>query len=448
MNAILKYNIRQMLNYWHHLKFRIRVEIIFLFVVFYTFFTDKFVLYFDEMLSQPDTSQLGLSTIILHLFWMILIFSTPYIYFNLLPKQKGLANLSLYPLKKSDALATLVVYFVKYQLIIVSIATPVLTALTLSTTPLMLIYILIFSCASFFISMIMVLILASKYISRYRILFFYFSYFLIYFVFFVIVYWGTQFYFYYSTLAILCACFVLIKYWSNCWQSWDIVLNKFRPLLLKSTQNKSKLTYSKFPLFIPKIIRPLLFKELLSHIRNKNYIRLKIISFLIYLIILLLIDLYYRDYYTSAISILTILLIWEHYSHQFNDKYVSRESRFFIKVLPIKFYHYGISKFISEFLFIIPILFVVLLMTLLHGLPLLKIFSILGIITLFSIFVLYIITLITVIFYDNPRVAGYAYHFLIIFAVVMNLQFYLVGPIITLFIIIYLHFKSYHQFIR
>ena len=70
------------------------------------------------------------------------------------------------------------------------------------------------------------------------------------------------------------------------------------------------------------------------------------------------------------------------------------------------------------------------------------------IITLFSIFVLYIITLIRVIFYDNPRAAGYAYHILIIFTVVMTIQFYFVGPIITLFIIIYLHFKSYHQFVR
>jgi hypothetical protein len=210
----------------------------------------------------------------------------------------------------------------------------------------------------------------------------------------------------------------------------------------------SKLTYSNFPFIIPKTIRPLLIKEILSHIRNRNYIRLKIVSFVIYLIILFLIDFFFQDYYTTAVSILTMFLIWEHYSHQFNDKYVTRESTFFIKVLPIKFHQYGLSKFLGEFFYIIPILFVVLISNLYHGISPITILSILGIITLFSIFVLYIITLIRVIFYDNPRAAGYAYHILIIFTVVMTIQFYFVGPIITLFIIIYLHFKSYHQFVR
>ena len=32
MNPLLKFHIRQLLNYWHHLKVRIRIEIIILFV--------------------------------------------------------------------------------------------------------------------------------------------------------------------------------------------------------------------------------------------------------------------------------------------------------------------------------------------------------------------------------------------------------------------------------
>ena len=240
----------------------------------------------------------------------------------------------------------------------------------------------------------------------------------------------------------------MITAWNRKWQSWDHLLNKIRPVFKKSTRNKSKLTYFKFPFIIPKTIRPLFIKEILSHIRNKNYIRLKIISFLFYIAILIFIDLYYLEYYASAISLLSILLIWEHYSHQFNEKYVVKESNLFIKVLPIKFYQYSLSKFLSEFLYIVLILFVVLFSTLIHGISADKILNVLAIITLFSLFVLYIITLIRIIFYDNPRVAGYAYHFLIIFTVIMNLQFYLVGPIITLFIIIYLHFKSQRQFVK
>ena len=435
-------------NYWHHLKLRIQIEIIVLIVIFYTFFTNKSVLYFNELLHQPDTSQMGLSIFILHLIWIFLFISTPFIYFNLLPKQNGLAYLCLYPLKKTDALYIMIIHFLKYQLLIILIAAPILTALTISTKPFMLLYILLFLISSIYLSIIMVLILSSRYRSRQIILFYYFLYFFIYLCSFSILYLYTQVYFYYSSLAILCGWFILTNYWNRFWQSWDYSLNRFRPLLQKSTQKKSKLTYSMFPLKIPKAIRPLFIKEILSQIRNRNYIRLKALSLLIYMIILILIEFYYQDYYTSTISFLTILLIWEHYSHQFNDKYVSKESRFFIKVLPIKFSHYAFSKFISEFIYIIPILFIVLILTLLHGLSPIETFTVLGIIALFSIFVLYIITLIRVIFYDNPRTAGYAYHFLIIFTVVMNFQFYLVGPIVTLFIIIYLHYKSSQLFIR
>ncbi|MEE9118459.1 MAG: hypothetical protein V3U02_07685, partial [Calditrichia bacterium] len=117
MNAILKYHVLQIFNYWDHLKFRIRAEIIILFVIFYSFFTDKLVFYFNQILDQQDTSLTGLSTIVLHLLMLIVILSTPFIYFNLFPRQKGLTNLSLYPLKKSEALTALMIYFVKYQIV-------------------------------------------------------------------------------------------------------------------------------------------------------------------------------------------------------------------------------------------------------------------------------------------------------------------------------------------
>jgi len=448
MNPISKFHFRQILNYWHHIKLRIRIEIIILFIIFFTFFTDKFVYFFDHLLGQPNTSPLGLSILVLHLLMLIVVFSAPFIYFNLLPKQKGLENLSLYPLTKTNALNTVLIYFLKYQILIILITTPVLTALTLSTGYFMSLYILFFLLSFLFHSALLVLILASKYLSRSKILYRYFLFFFTYYASFAFIYGITHFYFYFSTLVIFCGWIVLLKSWKGNWQSWDQRLNSFRYLAQKSTQSKSKLTYTQNPSIVPKTIKPLFLKEILSHLRNKNYIRLKIFSFFIYLIILILIDIFYREYYSGAVPLMTILLIWEHYSHQFNEKYVTRESQLFIKVLPIKFYQYSLAKFLSEFLYIVLIMMVVTILTLIHGLSFDKILNLLGIIMLFSIFVLYIIILIRVIFYDNPRAAGYAYHLLIIFTMVMSFQFYLVGPIITFFIIIYLHFKSYRQFVR
>ena len=223
-----------------------------------------------------------------------------------------------------------------------------------------------------------------------------------------------------------------------------------QPFVPSGTEQRSRRCQEIFNIQIPffKTLKPFIVKEFLSHLRNKNYIRLKIISLVIYLTILIVIDIFYQDYFASAISFLTILLIWEHYSHQFNEKYVMKESRFFIRVLPVRYYQYGLSKFFTEFFYITLILIIVFILSLIHQIELIKILNILGIVMLFSIFVLYIITIIRIIFYDNPRMAGYAYHFLIIFTLVMIYNFYLVGPVITLFIILYLQLISYRQFTR
>jgi len=448
MNAILKYHLRQFSNYWHHLKFRIRAEIIILFFIFYTFFTDKLVLYFNQILDQPETSPIGLATFVLHILLVIIFVSTPFIYFNLFPKQKGLTNLSLYPLKKSETLTLQLIYFLKYQLLIIFIATPILTALTLSTGPLMLFYLVYLGGSSIVLSSILVLVLASIFTTRIKALLQYFFYFSLYMIVFALLYWKVDLYSYFIILIVSIAWVLLLKLWNKKWQTWDQILNHYRPVAQKYSQTLSKITYFNFPFTFSNSLRPFLIKELLSHLRNKNYIRLKIISLFIYLMILIFVDFFYYQYYSSAISILTILLIWEHYSHQFNEKYVMKESRFFIQVLPVKYYQYSLSKFLSEFLYIVLILLFVFFLTILHDIEIFKILNILGIVTLFSIFVLYIITLIRVIFYDNPRMAGYAYHFLIIFTLVMIFNFHLVGPIITFFIIFYIQFISYRQFNR
>jgi hypothetical protein len=295
---------------------------------------------------------------------------------------------------------------------------------------------------------LMILVIAAVNQNRFRVIIQYYLYLLLYMMIFALLYWLTDLYFYLTILVICGGWIILKRYWNKYWQTWDQTLNRYRPIVQKYGQNLSKLTYFNFPLTFLKSLRPFLIKEVLSHIRNKNYVRLKVISLVLYLSILILIGIFYFDYYASAISLLTILLIWEHYSHQFNEKYVIKESRFFMKVLPVTYLQYSISKFLSEFLYIILILIIIFILSLLHNVEGTKILNVLAIVTLFSIFVLYIITMVRVLFYDNPRLAGYAYHFLIIFTLVMIYNFYLVGPIITLFVILYIQYISYRQFSR
>ncbi len=133
MNVILKYHLKQLHNFWRHLKLRIRIEIIILFFIFYSFFTDKLVLFFNELLLRPETSPLGLSSIFVHALLIIVVAITPFIYFDLFPRQRGFVLFSTQPLSPTDALTAIMIYFFKYQMIMILISLPVFTALVIST---------------------------------------------------------------------------------------------------------------------------------------------------------------------------------------------------------------------------------------------------------------------------------------------------------------------------
>jgi hypothetical protein len=141
-------------------------------------------------------------------------------------------------------------------------------------------------------------------------------------------------------------------------------------------------------------------------------------------------------------------LIWEHYSHQFNEKYSGREPRYFYRVLPLRFYQVVIAKFISEFTFIFLVVLILSIYLTIHALSLSDILIFAGMVLLVSAFILYLMILVHTLFNDNPRFAGYAYHLMIIFSGIMILNFHLVGPIVTFGILIYLQIKSHHQFTR
>jgi hypothetical protein len=200
---------------------------------------------------------------------------------------------------------------------------------------------------------------------------------------------------------------------------------------------------------VPAKIYPLFAKEILAQIRNKHYIRLKIISLLIFCLILLFLNSSrFQDTYFNLVSLTTFVFIWVHSSHQFNEKYVLREPVFFIKTLPFRFYQYWLAKFLSEFLYILVFICLLLIFLTIHDAAINDIFSLLVGVIIFAFFILSIITLFKILFYDNPRFAGYAYHFLVIFSVIMIINYYLVGPIITIAILIYLTITSYRHFVK
>jgi hypothetical protein len=53
---------------------------------------------------------------------------------------------------------------------------------------------------------------------------------------------------------------------------------------------------------------------------------------------------------------------------------------------------------------------------------------------------------VKIMFFDNARLAGYAYHFSIIFFGIMIFNYRLAGPVITLIVLIYFLYKNVKYF--
>ena len=445
---ILKYYVLQLKNYWCQLGMRIRIEIIILFTIFYAFFSDKLVTYFNSVLNQPNTTTFGLAALILHVILIVAIIPTPFIFFNLFPKQNGLINLQLQPLSRTNTLTLLIIHLFKYELIIFLVVTPIFTALAISTGIISLLYSLFLFISFLLFSLLIIFFFIIRSKKKSLSILYYYLIFFLYFLLFFVIYWWSNIFFYYNLLVLLLGWIFLYRYWRAQWILSDSILLRFRTSIRRGGPYFRKLTYHNFPSILPKSIRPFFVKDILGYIRNRKYMRLKLATLLLYLVLLIIIEIYFSQHYNALISLITILLVWEHYSHQFNEKYVMKEPRCIIKVLPIRYHQFSIAKFLSEFLFIFLMLGIIFLSMVYHRLPLPQILEIVALILLFSMFVLYMIIIIRVIFYDNPRFAGYAYHFMIIFTLVMSYNFYLVGPIITILIILYLQYISYRQFVK
>ncbi|TFH01084.1 MAG: hypothetical protein E4H13_05805 [Calditrichales bacterium] len=448
MNPILKYHFYLLVNFWRQLKFRIRTEIVILFIIFYTVLSDRLVSLSEQLISQPGTSTIGLAAFSLHLLLLVLIIPTPFIYFHLLPKQKGLIFLSRFPLSRLDATLTLSVYFFKYQLIGLLAGLILFTALLVAAGLWTALYMAVVFYSYGFFLLMLIHFLAMRSVSKNKAMIAYYLFCALYLAAFALSYWQTELYAAFNLVLVLSGWVLMHKIPHHLLTDWDRILIQYRPQLEEKTRKLSHLNYFNFPAVIPQSLRPFFVKDVLSYLRNRHYLRLKRVSLIIYTALLVLIELVLRENFVSLVVILTLLFIWEHYGHQFNEKYVAREPLSFLKTQPLRFYQVGLARFLSEFLFILLILLIVSVISLIHGISFLQIINMVTVTFMFSVFVLYIIVMIRLMFHDSPRNAGYAYHFLVLFSAVMINSFYLVGPLITIGIIIYLTFISHRQFVR
>ena len=449
MRAVFHSYSRQALNYWKTLGNRIKIELIILVIIFYLFFTEKLILLLTDLSAKPGITSIGLSSFCAHLILGFIAASVPFIYFRLLPAQAGIRTLRVLPLSSSNALAILSVYIFKYELIVLLITGPLITALLKVAGLLHVLYFVYLLVLSPVILMLLLQMLTRYSSNRAAVTGFYFLITVLYFTGQVYLYTNHDIFHVIIDLFVLpLALLLLYKKLSPFHDTWDLVFSgttiSDRPL----QKFRYRITYADIPVWLPERLQAFFRREILGHLRNRNYVRMKIFSLALFIGGLFLLMEYFPGNRPEASAVFSLIFVWIHYAHQFNEKYVYAESKNFLRSIPVRYRHLWLSRFLTEILFLIPVLLLTVIVMGIYDSNFMSILLVVAVVSGFSVFVLSLITSIRLLFYDNPRLAGYAYHFLIVFSAVMIGNFYLVGPVVIFFVLLYTIFLSYKQFAR
>ena len=288
MNSLYLYFFKQYKNIWQNLSFRIRIEIIILFIVYFTFFTTRLIEIFKEQLINSNTTSLGLSQFVLHLLLFAVSISIPFIHLNLIPKQTGFVNFRTLPLNNFNTFWLLVFLHLKYQIIGFIIILPLFFTLLVTCGILISLYFL----SSIILYEVVLILLISEFstnsIVKTKIYIRYFFIIIIALFIYFILYFYTDYYFLFDLVLIAGSFLYLILNWQNNWINWDsFIINKSNSS--KDGVQKSRLiSYSSIQKYPFLKITPFIAKELLNYFRNKKFIRMQLIAFVLYSLILLI----------------------------------------------------------------------------------------------------------------------------------------------------------------
>lgn len=441
---MLKFLLLQPLNAWRSLARLYKLEIIALLGLIFLFLVGKLHHLYSEWLSFAELSPFLLSILVSHLLLCFIFLNGLFILIYLIPKQQQIACFQVKPLSKNNFFETIGFSYFKYQIILISFY-------LLCLTPLFAIHGLaaLSGLGLFVIDALMIffgqtLFFINKKNKRIFIL----SNMLVlcaYLGFFIIFTWFMPFPWLWTGLLIFTAATIL-----NC--TLRRMENPNLELIFPVKQGWSKqssldrLDFSSIPNFLSGKIQVLFNKELLGLWRNPAYRRLKIITLILMPLFLTIISIAQLENTDMWMTILVAAVIWIHYSNYFNEKYVQAEPTWYFYTIPIRFHQLWIAKFLVEIWFIILLIGCYWIFLLLTGIDLFGQINLIGLISLFAVFVLAIMLNFQIMFYDDPRLAGYAYHLAIIFLLIMSINYHFVGPLISIVLFVFYYYKSYRFF--
>ncbi len=202
-------------------------------------------------------------------------------------------------------------------------------------------------------------------------------------------------------------------------------------------------SFDSIPRFLPGRLQMLFNKELLTVWRNARFRKLKILTLIVFVILLVLLDDRPGMERSSFALLLAVLAVWLHYNHYFNETYMRAEPAWYIFTLPQRLFSMLAAKFLAEFAYIILLLLVLSGYMVLTGWPWTASWQMLLVLLAFSTLVLFTMLNFQLMFFDDPRMAGYAFNFTVVFLLVMVLNYRFVGPLVGAALIIYFVYRNY-----
>ncbi len=424
-------------NLWRQLGLLYRIEIVLLLALIYIYLVTRIQPYLadDSVIMQTAIFSAGI-------YALLLLLNGTFVLRFALPRQEGLKVFYAQPLDKTTLLKLTGYYYVKYQLIFFVGLLPVLTALFIRQWLIgtgLLIFILLISLIIFLWHF---LLFAYKnrtkgfwIINLLAALFF-------------MMIWGWLLLYNNRPLVWVATAVLILLAGALSFFFWYKLLPPALERLWPPTERfyTSSIRWSFSLSWISKSWDALLRKEALTLWRNPSYRRLKGITVLVYTGALGYFALYDAAPRYDEMILTAMLIIWLHYAQHFSDKYVLPEADWFVRTLPVRFFSLWLAKLSVEFLYVLFLLAAQWGVLLAAGAESSVQVNILGLLLLFSLLVLTTMINFQLLFYDNPRLAGYAYHFTVLFFTVMSINYRFVGPVITLFMMVLIFYKTRKYF--
>lgn len=441
---MLRILFRQPIHIWRTLELRHKIEAFLLFMLIFAFLATRLNYLFNSWLAQSATVS-GLSLLIINIFTLQLSLSLLFVFLWLLPRQKGLQILLTTPVQNRSLFKALFYYSFKYISVYLILLLPMIVALASATTITSALITILTICITILAYFSLFIFISKVFNSNTPFMVVSLLIITIHHGLFAWLYWQTDYTFLFQSIILLASVILTVwAYTKPCALSLDRFV-KYQHKEYKAPDFKTTLTAS-IPRFLPRVVQALFEKEIAGLWRNNKYRRQKYFSMVLFLIMALFLaasDLTDKGIWMMVLS---ILLLWVHYSNGFNEKYVYPDPDWLIRTMPIKFRQLLAAKYFSEsplLLFVFGGLFIFLQIS---GTELAGQIAILGTTFFIMHIILFSMLSFQIMFYNDPRLAGYAYHFTLIFVLIMILNYRLVGPVIALALLSYFTYKNVKYF--